>query len=401
MSSRSAAKRGANGTGSIRKMNIIKNGREYTYWQGRYTEGYDPETGKQIQRSVTGNTQKEVKQELNQRIHDMDIGEYVSPTDLTVSEWLDDWAGNFLTGVKPRTKDSYRTTVETHLKPMLGKVVLQKLTPRDVQVCINRLTEGMEEEGGLSAKTVKNIHGVLHKALEQAVALGYLAKNPATGTNLPRVMRKRIHPFTMEQVKKFVRICHGLRFGILFLVTLFTGAREGEILGLTWDCVDFDNDLITIEKQLQKVRKSGGKYRLVPTKTDKTRYIRVAPFVMDLLRKQKAQQSRWRIEAGSAWLDTWGLVFTNEQGRNLSPQSVYLDFKKAAKSIGRPDARFHDLRHTYAVIKLENGDDIKTLQEDLGHYSAAFTLDVYGHVSEKMRKASADRMQAYIREISA
>ena len=184
-------------------------------------------------------------------------------------------------------------------------------------------------------------------------------------------------------------------------MTLFTGAREGEILGLTWDCVDFDNDLITIEKQLQKVRKSGGKYRLVPTKTDKTRYIRVAPFVMDLLRKQKSQQSRWRIEAGSAWLDTWGLVFTNEQGRNLSPQSVYLDFKKAAKSIGRPDARFHDLRHTYAVIKLENGDDIKTLQEDLGHYSAAFTLDVYGHVSEKMRKASADRMQAYIREISA
>ncbi len=300
MTSRSAAKRGANGTGSIReRTRRSKNGKQIKYWEGRVTVGFDPWTGKQIQRSVTGNTQKEVTQELNQRIHDMDIGEYVSPADLTVSEWLDDWAGNFLTGVKPRTKDSYRTTVETHLKPMLGKVVLQKLTPRDVQVCINRLTEGMEEEGGLSAKTVKNIHGVLHKALEQAVALGYLAKNPATGTNLPRVMRKRIHPFTMEQVKKFVRICHGLRFGILFLVTLFTGAREGEILGLTWDCVDFDNDLITIEKQLQKVRKSGGKYRLVPTKTDKTRYIRVAPFVMDLLRKQKAQQSRGGLRRGA------------------------------------------------------------------------------------------------------
>ena len=134
---------------------------------------------------------------------------------------------------------------------------------------------------------------------------------------------------------------------------------------------------------------------------EKTREELQAEVEDGLLRRQKSIQDRWRVEAGSAWSDEWGLVFTNELGKHFSAQTLYLDFKKLAALIGRPDARFHDLRHTYAVIKLENGDDIKTLQEDLGHYSAAFTLDVYGHVTEKMRKASAERMQDYIRCISA
>ena len=398
---RNAAKRGANGTGSIRKITRTQNGKVYSYWQARYTEGFDPVTGKQIQHSITGKTQKEVAQKLRQCTYDIDRGTYLSPTKLTVGDWVDDWVENFLTAVKPRTRDSYRTTAAVHIKPLLGAKKLQELSLRDVQLWVNTLVNGSKKGKGLSPKTVKNVHGVLHKALEQACELGYIAKNPATGTKLPKVVRKTITPLNRDEVKKFVRFCRNQRFELIFLVTLFSGVREGEVLGLTWSCVDFEHDTITIDKQLQKIRKGDGSYRLVPTKSSKSRIIRLAPYVMNLLRRQKSIQDRWRIEAGSAWSDEWGLVFTNELGKHFSAQTLYLDFKKLAALIGRPDARFHDLRHTYAVIKLENGDDIKTLQEDLGHYSAAFTLDVYGHVTEKMRKASAERMQDYIRCISA
>ena len=93
------------------------------------------------------------------------------------------------------------------------------------------------------------------------------------------------------------------------------------------------------------------------------------------------------------------LVFTNELGGNLIPQTVVRHFKEIVTSIGRPDARFHDLRHSYAVASLRSGDDIKTVQGNLGHATAAFTLDVYGHVTKQMQEASAVRMEAYIKGI--
>lgn len=116
---------------------------------------------------------------------------------------------------------------------------------------------------------------------------------------------------------------------------------------------------------------------------------------MDILRQQQARQAEWEHAAGEIWEDS-GLVFTNEIGRNLSPLSVYKSFKVFAAQIGCPDARFHDLRHSYAVAAIQSGDDIKTVQENLGHHTAAFTLDVYGHVTDQMRQASAERMQHFI-----
>lgn len=120
---------------------------------------------------------------------------------------------------------------------------------------------------------------------------------------------------------------------------------------------------------------------------------------MDALKTQRRRQLEWRMKAGPMWEDT-GLVFTNEQGHNLSAQTVYLHFKKLAERAGFPDARFHDLRHSYAVASLRSGDDIKTVQENLGHHTAAFTLDVYGHVTEQMKKDSAQRMERFIKGVS-
>ena len=139
-------------------------------------------------------------------------------------------------------------------------------------------------------------------------------------------------------------------------------------------------------------------YQLVPTKNGKSRTITVAPFVLEYLKRQKVWQTEQRLLAGSLWQHS-NLVFTDAQGKHLTKPTLYRAFKRAAASIGRPDARFHDLRHSYAVAALRSGDDIKTVQGNLGHATAAFTLDVYGHVTDQMKQASADRMEAFIKSV--
>ena len=166
-----------------------------------------------------------------------------------------------------------------------------------------------------------------------------------------------------------------------------------------WDCVDFEAGTITINKQLQRLRGGGGEYRLTSTKNGKSRTITPAASVMALLKRHRAAQAAQRLRAGKLWEDS-GLVFTDDLGHHLAQAAVYRSFKQAAAAIGRPDARFHDLRHSYAVAAIRAGDDIKTVQETLGHATAAFTLDIYAHVTTQMRQASAARMDAFIKTVS-
>ena len=186
-----------------------------------------------------------------------------------------------------------------------------------------------------------------------------------------------------EEITAFLKAIEGCKYELVYRVTLFTGMRQGEILGLTWDCVDFQHNALYVNKQLQKAKKVGGQYVLVPTKSGRSRMITVAPSVMDLLKKQKSQQAQMRLLAGQDWKNPWDLVFTNEFGGNLSHFTVYKTFKEIVRSMGLGQERFHDLRHSYAVVSIESGDDIKTVQANLGHATASFTLDVYGHVSQK------------------
>ena len=398
---RSAAKskKSASGLGNIRKKTVTRNGQQYTYWEARYTEGYDPGTGKQIQRSISGKTQKEVAQKLKAITASLDAGTYSAPCKMTVGEWLDIWAQEYLVGVKPRTVDSYKTTVKTHLKVGLGAIRLEALTTHTIQEFYNSLSAGKRGKEPLSPKTVKNTHGVLHKALQQAVANGYIRFNPAEACVLPKITKKEFQPLDEDQISAFLREIKGHRYESLFITTLFTGMREGEVLGLLWDCVDLEKGKILINKQLQKVRGSNGEYSLVPTKNGKGRSITLAPFVVNLLRSVKHKQSLCLFSKGLTSAPSF--VFTDELGNHLKHQTVYLDFKKVMAQIGAPDVRFHDLRHSYAVASIRSGDDIKTVQENLGHATAAFTLDVYGHVTEKMKLESANRMEQFIRSVCA
>ena len=380
----------AKGSGTIRKRS---DGR----WEARYTTGIDPKTGKQTQKSVYGKTQKEVRQKLTEVTAEIDSGTYLEQTKDTVGEWLDTWLKTYaLYSVKSYTYDAYERSCNIHIKPALGRIRLSALTAPQIQQFYNSLITEKE----LSPKTGKNIHGVLHRALGQAVKLGMLRSNPTNVCDLPKAHRKEIKPMEQAEITKFLQAIQGTKYGLVYQITLFTGLREGEVLGLTWDCIDFQHNALYVNKQLQKTQKVGGQYVLAPTKSGRSRMITVAPSVMDLLKKQKSQQAQMRLLVGQDWKNPWDLVFTNEFGGNLSHFTVYKTFKEIVRSIGLEQERFHDLRHSYAVVSLESGDDIKTVQTNLGHATASFTLDVYGHVSQKMRQQSADRMEQFIQKVS-
>ena len=385
--------------GNIRKKTNTVNGKTYTYYEARYTEGFDPGTGKQIQRSISGKTQKEVAQKLKAALAALDSGTYIAPCKMTVGEWVDIWSEQYLGGVKESTVAAYKATIRTHIKPGIGAIRLDALDTHLVQSFYNGLREPTKECEAVSPKTVKNVHGVLHKALQQAVANGYIRFNPTNSCILPRIEKTELQPLDEAETKLFLDAVKGHPLELLYTITLFTGMREGEALGLTWDRVDFMRGTILISKQLQKEKKKGGEFRLVSLKNDKPRRITPAPWVMQLFRDRKIQQYQHKEKAGAAWSNPMNLVFTNELGGNLIPQTVVRHFKEIVSSIGRPEARFHDLRHSYAVASLRSGDDIKTVQGNLGHATAAFTLDVYGHVTNQMQEASAIRTEAYIKGI--
>lgn len=399
MSRKNENKKGANGAGSIRKITTTHNGKEYTYWQRRYTEGDDACTGKQIQRSITGKTQKEVAQKLRQITAEIDAKTYVAPCKLSISEWMSIWAQDYLVGVKASTAYLYRRTIELYINPHLGHIRLDALNAHAVQHFYNELAKPSKPDAApLSAKSIKNIHGVLHKALQQAVLLNYIRYNPTTACVLPKIVKKEIHPLTDQQTAQLLNLLKGSKYEIPLTVDLFTGLREGELLGLMWDCVDFEKGTILINKQLRRSQRKGGTYYFSPPKNNKSRTLTPAPYVMKLLQAQKVQQAKQRLMAGPAWEDS-GLVFTNEFGRYVSYRAIFDSFKRIVKRVGLPDARIHDLRHTYAVNCIRAGDDIKTVQSNLGHATAAFTLDVYGHFTDDMRSVSAQRMEGFITNV--
>ena len=180
--------RAANGTGTIRKKTVTRNGKQYTYWEARCTVGYDPGTGKQIQRSITGQTQSEVAKRLKQMAVEVDRGTYQDPARITVGQWLDIWQKEYLGSVKPLTALNYAQHITNHIKPAMGALKLETLNTPTIQRFYNELGQPQGDRPGLSPKTVKNIHGVLHKALQQAVKIGYLRYNPVDACELPRIV---------------------------------------------------------------------------------------------------------------------------------------------------------------------------------------------------------------------
>lgn len=380
-----STQKSARGGGTIRQR---PDGR----WEARFTVGRDPGTGKQVQRSVYGSTQKEVRQKLAQITAAIDSGTYQGTNKMTVSAWFREWLDVFCANkVKPLTLQSYESVIKNHITPAVGAMKLQAVKGTHIQKIYNTMTAA-----GLSGKTVKNVSAVLHKAFSVALKQGLITSNPCEGAELPKAGRHEIAPLADEEIPRFLEAINGSPMRNAYALCLFAGLREGECMGLSWKQVDFQRGRITVSQQLQKEKIKGGRYYIEPTtKSGKPRTIEPPPIAFEYLRAEKVKQAENRLAAGAAWSNPDDLVFTDESGRHYAVSTFYKRFKQIAASVGRPDARPHDLRHTAATVAIASGADVKSVQTLLGHATASFTLNVYAHTSEQMMKDTASRVQGY------
>ena len=382
-------RRAPNGNGTIRHRS---DGR----WEAIYSIGRSTGTGKLIRRSLYATTAEEASKKLRAVTAAIDDRSYIEPEKMPLKQWLKVWLQKYTGGIKESTQLQYEANVRLHINPALGAVRISELRTHDIQSFLNRLYRGKKGKVGLSAKTTKNIHGTLHKALDTAVKVGYIRMNPSNNIELPRIEREEIQPLDDGQIDTFLVAIQDSPSEAIFYTALYTGMRLSELLGLTWRCVDFKKETIKVDKQLLHVRKKGMHRELGTPKNSKPRKFRVASAVIETLRFVKKRQIEARLLAGEVWDNPFDLVFTDNIGGSIPHSTVEHQYKRIIAGIGIPNKRFHDLRHTYATMSISLGIPIKTISEALGHYSTAFTMDVYGHVTQQMQDDAASLIQASI-----
>ena len=370
------AKKRANGEGNIRK-------RKDGHWEGRFTAGHDPVTGKQIIKNVLGKTQTEVKEKLKKALVEAGQVDFAKSGKYTVSTWMDEWFENVAKiKVRPASHQTYKGYIDNHIKPNIGNIPLEKLTTMDLQKFYRKLLtkgrveriESKEQPKGLSAKTVRNINQVISSAMDLAVAQKIIPANPTNACELPKVEHQEMQTIPAEQLQAFLNEARATGVYEMYYIELATGLRRGELLGLKWQDVDWKNGIIKVRRQVARV---DGQIVEAPLKTKNSyRTVTISQQAIEVLKQQKTKTH-----------DQY--VFPSPNGGPISPDSVNNMLKRVLERAGIPKVRFHDLRHTFATLALQNGVDIKTVSGMLGHFSAGFTLDTYAHVTTSAQKEAA------------
>jgi integrase len=325
----------------------------------------------------------------------------------TLGEYLAEWLTVQASQLQPSTWLNYRNAVRCYLAEHLGDLPLAHLTVRDC----NRLYAHLHAEGGqggapLRAKTVLRIHNVLHKALQDAIALGLIDSNPSQRATLPRYDRddgdpaNERHMWTPEQLRTFLEHTKDHRFGDLWFVAAFTGLRRGELLGLRWTDLELDGEapLLRVRRSLSVI---GGHPRLKETKTRRPRTLHLDERTVAVFRRRFDLEAEHLAERGPTGCRRRGLVFTDRNGRHLAPETVSQDFRRTVVAAPVPTLRLHDLRHLHATLLLQAGVPVKVVSERLGHRSTQVTLEIYAHVLPSMDAEAVHRFSAYVLDDAA
>ena len=374
-------KRRFNGEGNIRKRS------EHSWEASVAIEG-----GERIY--LYGASQKEVKDKLQKIQSEIANGTYIADNDMTVGEWMDEWYECFTSGVKAASRARYEQDIRIHIKPGIGHINLQDLKLLHVQRFLNQC----KDKKNLAQKTLKNIYLVLNKALKKAQSQGLIRQNPCGEAEIPsyETPQKEMRPLKDAEVAQFLKLISGHQDENLLYTALFTGMRQSELIGLTWDCIDWDTGNIHLYRQLKTVKGREDSWAFSTLKNKQSRDFIAPPSVIRVLKKQKLKQAEWKLMYGAAYHNDLNLVFTNPLGKHLTDVTVYNHFKAIVTQMGLPEIRFHDLRHTYATLALQNGVDVKTVSHNLGHATVAFTMDKYVHFSMTMQKDSVSKMESFI-----
>lgn len=372
------AKRRKKGEGSVRQR---KDGR----WEGRVVIGYD-EKGLPKTKNVLAKTKRECQEKLKQ------LRETVTrPTDkvrpeMPFGEWLDFWYQNYVKPqIRPTTQANYETKIYQHIIPELGKIPLNQVSQKDLQQFYARMKTGgrlirTEQFGkGLSDSMVRGLHAACRSALEKAVQEELIRTNPAVGCKLPPKRGREMQVLSPEELQRFLIQAQAEGCYELFLLDLCTGLRRGELLALQWDDLDFKTGTLTVNKQVYEVK--GQLQMSVPKTRASIRKLVLPPGVVEVLRQyRETVDSRWMFPSPV------------KEDMPMTPGAVRRRLQIILERAGCKRIRFHDLRHTFATLSLENGMDVKTLSAMLGHVSAATTLDIYTHITGDMQAEAAAKI---------
>ena len=378
------AKRRANGEGNIRKR---KDGR----WEGRYTAGRNPATGKAIYKNVLGKTQAEVKEKLKKAIEEAKSLDVAKAESYTVGQWMDVWYEYYAKiKVRPSSHKTYEGYIKNHIKPHIGNIPLTKLTTLDLQRLYQKLlTEGrvdrleaQNQPKGLSPKTVRNINQVISSAMQLAIQQHLIPQDPTDGCALPKTEHREMQTLSADQLAAFLLEAKHSGVFEMYYIELATGLRRGELLGLKWEDIDFSTQTLRVRRQVGRIN---GEVREAPLKTKNAyRTISLGTDAVGILKQQREKHP------------SSSYVFPGPTGGPIAPDSVLHMLHRVLDRAGLPELRFHDLRHTFATLALQNGVDVKTVSGMLGHFSAGFTLDTYAHVTTAAQRQAAETMGAVL-----
>jgi len=361
-------------------------------WAVSVDAGKD-ETGKRKRIFKSGFERKlDADIELAKILNDRNEGSLVRPDPRTFAEFSDAWLAEYAeTSCAPKTAERYREMLQ-HVKRAIGPQPLSKITTLQLQRVYNKLLkEGKKDGKPHSIKTVRNIHGVVHVALETAVAWNLLKTNPASRCKLPPAPKHEARALDFSAVRKLLESSSEHWLGDFVVVDTTCGARRGEILALTWCDVDFDAGAVTISKSLEQT-KAG-----LRVKETKGRNIRTVPLpqdAIDALRRVKVSQDQVRPMFGSDYRADLDLVFCHPDGDYIRPDTVTKAVRRIAKKAGFPGVSLHTLRHSYGSQLLSSGVPLPTVSKLLGHSNIYVTATVYAHALPSDESAAAEKWQA-------
>lgn len=340
--------------------------------------GRDSE-GKRKQKAIGGFKKiKDAKKALAEMIAKVENGQVSFSKEMSMEEYLNKWLQDYAKiNVAPKTYKSYESTIRLYIIPYIGNIKLNQLRPAHLQEMYSK-----NSTNGLSNTSVLYIHRVVHIALSHALKWQLIFSNPADAVDAPKKDKRQINILLPEQLKLLLQHIAGTHLYIPVLLAIITGMRRGEILGLNWTNVDFINNVIYVDEQLQRIN---GELTLRATKTHGSkRSIAIPPSFIPELKAIQKYKIKEREDMGFKFSDTQ-LICSWPDGQPYDPDYVTHKFKKVIKELELPDARFHDLRHTYATLWLKAGGNMKVLSGLLGHSTYNLTADTYSHVLPEMQ----------------
>jgi integrase len=350
------------------------------------------ETGKRRQKwHKAGPTEADAERLLPELVLQVQRGMYVANARTSLADYLTKtWLPAARATVKPSTFELYETIVATYIDPHIGSLRVQQVKGSHLNELYAKLAESGRKNGTpLAAKTIRNVHTLLHRAFRDGMKWDMLTRNPADAADPPKVTRPQPRYWNAEQVAAFLAATADDRLGPLWVTIATTGCRRGEALAFRWSDLNLDTGTASISRTLSWVRKA-------PTFTEpkSAASVRTVPLpaqTVAVLREQHRRQATERLAAGELWHDL-GLVFAQEDGRPIPPKRISYTFRRAVERAGLPYLSPHGLRHTFATVALEAGVLTKVVADVLGHSSATITADLYSHTTEPSTREASDRV---------